>query len=175
MCTGAVKIRQQDPTGRIKDRFKQNGFQEMALRVAFGRDCLPDTLREGVVLLQDGDSLVPLYQDKDISPELHVREELEQFPGVGSLSFTPLIHRPRPGAGMVDVDEDLEFVVAEAIQLVQQGAVPVLEATPFVRAEDMYELEGRPPLQPVLDVVSDQVAVIQFASTCLCKQPATRV
>jgi hypothetical protein len=147
----ANRVTQQQPSGEVKERYKQ-GFKQLAYRLALGKELLPDSLHSGILLLQVDGEIQPCCEDASLSS--FDMETLQQYPGVGQFSFTPIIRRQHAGAAVDrDSEDDLQLLLYDALSLGVSGSACILRDSPFPLSDEDGE-PTRPELQDVLDVVS---------------------
>lgn len=153
----AVKLKQQAPDGKVKERFTSKGLQELSFRIHLGRDLLPDSIRgNGCLLIQAGELLLPqINASSETRPpgDLPLAEQLQSLPGVGTLEMQPLLSRS-PGSSSTPTDSsDIAALLRVALSMVADGKAQLLPRSPFL-VDDSIGGEGRMSLQRVLDVVS---------------------
>jgi hypothetical protein len=91
---------------------------------------------------------------EDASLKSFDMEMLQQYPGVGKFSFTPIIRRQHAGAATDrDSEDDLQLLLYDALSLGVSGSVCILRDSPFPPSDE-DGLPTRPELQDVLDLVS---------------------
>ena len=150
-----VKLKQQSPDGKVKDRCKAKGFDKLSYRILLGRDLLPDSLGSGSLIMQAGDQLMAYFKgSKQATPQQDPPEQLLSMPGVGTLSIKPFGRSPGTSRSPAAASSDPVALVSSALRLVEAQQAHLLSRSPFL-VDDSVGGEGRMELQRVLDAVSD--------------------
>lgn len=147
-CAGVVKVRAATPDGTVRERFQKTGFRELALRVKLGKDLLPSTLHDGVVLLAVDGELTVWKRDLDLQQQAYACLD---YPGRGLLELLDKRQRkPRTAdANNQELDEE------ETMDVVSR-AMYRLGSCPFPYTADVYLLDI---LEKVGLLVGQQITV----------------
>jgi hypothetical protein len=128
-----VKLKQQAPDGKVKDRCRAKGFDKLSYRILLGMDRLPDSLGSGSLIMQAGDQLMAYFKgSKEATPQQDPPEQLLSMPGVGTLSIKPFGCSPGASRSPAAASSDPVALVSSALRLVEAQQAHLLSRSPFL-------------------------------------------